>query len=134
MNKEVVMKMKKIITLSMIVVSMLLLASCSRAQEIEVTIANETFTQNEIQVDVIVSENFETIAQVEEIAYQIASQIYEKHFETIGTSSYSMSINLYDSESSLSNEDITYGSLIFDINKKLESPGLSLYRNLLTIE
>lgn len=134
MNRKVVKHMKKFLMILILTVTLFSLFACQGTKDVEVTIANESITAGNIVVDVIVTEKFETVDQIKEIAYNISSQVYEKNFDTIGSSSYTLTINLYDSESSVTNQIITYGSIIFDINQSLESPGLSLNQNLLTLE
>ena len=126
--------MKKFLMILILTVTLFSLFACQGTKDVEVTIANESITAGNIVVDVIVTEEFETVDQIKEIAYNISSQVYEKNFDTIGSSSYTLTINLYDSESSVTSKTMTYGSIIFDINKSLESPGLSLNQNLLTLE
>lgn len=128
--------MKKIITLFVILITLLTLVACGNDEpkDIEVTIIEQSMTSDEIIAHVIVTEDFKELLQLEEIAYNVSSQLYEENFETIGASSYTMIINFYDSENSFNSEDITYGSIMFNINESMENPGLSLNQNQLTID
>jgi hypothetical protein len=65
---------------------------------------------------------------LEEIAYNVASQLYEENFEEIGASYVVLTINFSDTTS-----DGLYGSISFDINKTPQQPGLSLNSNDLTL-
>ncbi len=93
-----------------------------------------TVESSEMIAEVIVTEDFKELSQLEEIAYNVSSQLYEENFEMIGASSYTLIINFYDSQSSFDAEDVTYGTIIFDVNKTMENPGLSLNQNQLSID
>lgn len=136
MMKEVVSNMKKIYGILFIFALIFTLIGCTNneVEDVEITIKNEEIFSDKINIDVVVPNKIKTIEEIEEIAYNIASQVYEKHFESIGTSTYLLTINLYDSSSSYDSKDMTYGMITFDINKSLEQPGLSLNTNSLSIE
>ena len=136
MMKEVVSNMKKIYGILFIFALIFTLIGCTNneVEDVEITIKNEEILSDKINIDVVVPNKIKTIEEIEEIAYNIASQIYEKHFDSIGTSTYLLTINLYDSSSSYDSKDMTYGMITFDINKSLEQPGLSLNTNSLSIE
>ncbi len=128
--------MKKIYGILFIFALIFTLIGCTNneVEDVEITIKNEEIFSDKINIDVVVPNKIKTIEEIEEIAYNIASQVYEKHFESIGTSTYLLTINLYDSSSSYDSKDMTYGMITFDINKSLEQPGLSLNTNSLSIE
>jgi len=134
--KEVVNKMKKLLSLFVLLIALVSLVACGNDEpkDIEVTIVDQSIISNEIIAHVIVTENFKELVQLEEIAYNVSSQLYEEYFEAIGASSYTMIINFYDSESSFDSEDIIYGSIVFEINDSMENPGLTLSQNQLTID
>jgi len=128
--------MRKLITVFILIIVGLTLVACGsdEPKDIEVTVIDLTVESSEIIADVIVTEDFKELSQLEEIAYNVSSQLYEENFEMIGASSYSMIINFYDSQGSFDAEDATYGTIIFDVNKSMETPGLSLNQNQLTID
>lgn len=128
--------MKKMITVFVMIIIGLTLVACgsNEPKDIEVTIIDLNIESNEIIADVIVTENFKELTQLEEIAYNVSSQLYEENFEMIGASSYSLIINFYDSQGSFDAEDVSYGTIIFDVNKTMENPGLSLNQNQLSID
>lgn len=134
--KEVVNKMRKLITIFVLIATLVTLAACKDNEpvDIEVTIIDQSMTSDEIIAHVIVTEDFKELSQLEEIAYNVSSQLYEENFETIGASSYTMMIYFYNSQASFDNEDISYGSIVFDINRSMENPGLALNINQLTID
>ena len=128
--------MKKLLSLFVLLIALVCLVACGNDEpkDIEVTIVDQSIISNEIIAHVIVTENFKELVQLEEIAYNVSSQLYEEYFEAIGASSYTMIINFYDSESSFDSEDIIYGSIVFEINDSMENPGLTLSQNQLTID
>lgn len=127
--------MRKVFIIFVLIATLATLVACRDNDpiDIEVTIIDQSMTSDEIIAHVIVTENFDELAQLEEIAYNVSSQLYEENFETIGASSYTMIINFYDSETSFDSEVITYGSIVFDINLSMENPGLSLNINQLKL-
>lgn len=128
--------MRKLITIFVLIATLVTLAACKDNEpvDIEVTIIDQSMTSDEIIAHVIVTEDFKELSQLEEIAYNVSSQLYEENFETIGASSYTMMIYFYNSQASFDNEDISYGSIVFDINRSMENPGLALNINQLTID
>ena len=128
--------MRKLTTVFVLIIIGLTLVACGsdEPKDIEVTVIDLTVESSEIIADVIVTEDFKDLSQLEEIAYNVSSQLYEENFEMIGASSYTMIINFYDSQGSFDAEDATYGTIIFDVNKSMENPGLSLNQNQLTID
>lgn len=134
--KEVVNNMRKLTTVFVLIIIGLTLVACGsdEPKDIEVTVIDLTVESSEMIADVIVTEDFKELSQLEEIAYNVSSQLYEENFEMIGASSYTLIINFYDSQSSFDAEDVTYGTIIFDVNKTMENPGLSLNQNQLSID
>lgn len=134
--KEVVNNMRKLTTVFVLIIIGLTLVACGsdEPKDIEVTVIDLTVESNEMIAEVIVTEDFKELSQLEEIAYNVSSQLYEENFEMIGASSYTLIINFYDSQSSFDAEDVTYGTIIFDVNKTMENPGLSLNQNQLSID
>jgi hypothetical protein len=128
--------MKKLTTVFVFIIIGLTLVACGgdEPKDIEVTVIDLNIESNEIIADVIVTETFKELKQLEEIAYNVSSQLYEENFEMIGASSYSLIINFYDSQGSFDAEDVSYGTIIFDVNKTMENPGLSLNQNQLSID
>lgn len=128
--------MRKLITIFVLIATLVTLAACKDNEpvDIEVTIIDQSMTSDEIIAHVIVTEDFKELSQLEEVAYNVSSQLYEENFETIGASSYTMMIYFYNSQASFDNEDISYGSIVFDINRSMENPGLALNINQLTID
>ena len=128
--------MRKLSSVFVLIIIGLTLVACGNDEpkDIEVTVVDLTVESNEMIADVIVTEAFKELSQLEEIAYNVSSQLYEENFEMIGASSYSLIINFYDSQNSFNGEDVTYGTIIFDINKSMENPGLSLNQNQLNID
>jgi hypothetical protein len=134
--KEVVNKMRKLLTIFVLIATLVTLAACrdNKPIDIEVTIIDQSMTSDEIIAHVIVTEDFKELSQLEEIAYNVSSQLYEENFESIGASAYTMMIYFYNSQASFDNEDISYGSIVFDINRSMENPGLALNINQLTFD
>ena len=128
--------MRKLTTVFVLIIIGLTLVACGsdEPKDIEVTVIDLTVESNEMIAEVIVTEDFKELSQLEEIAYNVSSQLYEENFEMIGASSYTLIINFYDSQSSFDAEDVTYGTIIFDVNKTMENPGLSLNQNQLSID
>lgn len=128
--------MRKLLSVFVLIIIGLTLVACGsdEPKDIEVTVIDLTIESNEIIADVIVTEDFKELSQLEEIAYNVSSQLYEENFEIIGASSYTMIINFYDNQNSFDDQDAVYGTIIFDINKSMENPGLSLNQNQLKID
>ncbi len=128
--------MRKLTTVFVLIIIGLTLVACGsdEPKDIEVTVIDLTVESSEMIAEVIVTEDFKELSQLEEIAYNVSSQLYEENFEMIGASSYTLIINFYDSQSSFDAEDVTYGTIIFDVNKTMENPGLSLNQNQLSID
>ncbi len=127
--------MRKYISIFIIMALFIGLVGCNRGpKDLEITIVNEVVASKEILVDAIVPNNIKTIDELEEIAYNIVSQVYEKHFETIGSSTYVLTLNLYQSQQDYDGGNKTYGTIKFDINKSITLPGLQLNTNNLTVK
>jgi hypothetical protein len=127
--------MKKLFSILLIVVSMLILSSCVSEEtkteypiDLEVTIISEVTDEVNIIVNVLVPIELSSLDDLLEITLNIASQTYERHFNMIGSKQYTLRINLFKSISSL-DQIPTYGYHEFLINASLTSPGLSLSTN-----
>jgi hypothetical protein len=120
--------MKKILFLSTILLLALGLASCKDKvrdpEAITAYIVNETVLIKQITVHVVVPVTTTDVNDITEIVFNIGSQIYEKHFVTIGTDRYTLTVYIYRSEA-LYEIDSFFGYQEFKINKDLEHPGLS---------
>ncbi|MDR4968672.1 MAG: hypothetical protein RG740_03505 [Acholeplasmataceae bacterium] len=129
--------MKKIILLLFIVITAVGLASCKGSDEpvdLTIQVAQETFVNRQIEVHVIVPIKLKNIAELNEIAMNIASQKYEEHFDEIGTQTHTLTIYVYASSAEFTANNPSLGTLSFDINKDITSPGLSILENALKIE
>jgi hypothetical protein len=127
--------MKKLFSILLIVVSMLILSSCVSEEtkteypiDLEVTIISEVTDEVNIIVNVLVPIELSNLDDLLEITLNIASQTYERHFNMIGSKQYTLRINLFKSISSL-DQIPAYGYHEFLINASLTSPGLSLSTN-----
>lgn len=129
--------MKKIITLLFVLTIVLGLISCKpndptvalEPEDITVEILSETIVGTNINVQVAITIEVETLDELLEITLSIASQIYEKHFEMIDGKFYTLSVYLYQSEADFISNVNSYGYHMFNINQSLENPGLSLGTN-----
>lgn len=133
--KEVVNNMKKLLTILFVLTSLFALVGCgNKVEDLEVTIKSEEMTEGYINVDVVVPTGLKDMDELKEIAYNIASQVYENNFEEIGTSTYILTIKLYDSSSSYDANDNNFGQIEFAINQSIENPGLKLLHDELVLE
>lgn len=123
--------MKKVFMILSLLTFVFALVACNSdaVEDLEITIKTEEVLSDKINIDVVVPTTIKDLEDIEEIAYNIASQIYEKHFDEIGASSYLLTIKLYDSTKSFDAKDHTYGMITFDINKAIDQPGLQLNTN-----
>lgn len=131
MTKEVVNNMKKTLIILSMLTFVFALVGCNsdKVEDLEITIKTEEVLSDKINIEVVVPTTIKDLEDIEEVAYNIASQIYEKHFDEIGASTYLLTIKLYDSTTSFDAKDITYGTITFDINKAINQPGLQLNTN-----
>lgn len=123
--------MKKITIILVFAVLIFSLASCKDSieiQDIEVTYSENESTSNSLVYQVNISTKLKSIEELEEIAYNIVSQLYEENFEAIGSDTYFLTLHI-----SNSNSEGLYGSISFDINKSMENPGLTLNSNDLSL-
>ncbi len=126
--------MRKINYFILLLLVVLTFVGCSKnGDAVDVNIAQETVTFHHIELHVVVPFTIESMAELDELAYSIASQTYERHFDAIGTETYTLDIYLYDSQANYDGASITYGSITFMINETLTSPGLTVSTNHLTI-
>ncbi|MCR3906889.1 MAG: hypothetical protein NUK62_07710 [Tenericutes bacterium] len=129
--------MKKLIILLFIVITTFGLASCKGSDEpvdLTIQIAQETYIDNHIEVHIIVPIELKNMAELNEIAMNVASQKYEAYFDEIGTQAHTLMIYVYASNAEFTANTPSYGSLSFDINKDVTSPGLSVLQNGLIFE
>jgi uncharacterized lipoprotein YajG len=121
--------MKKISIVFIIVTLIFSLASCAGGTEdITITYLESESTSSSLVYQANISIDIKDMQDLEEIAYNVASQLYEENFEEIGASYVVLTINFSDTTS-----DGLYGSISFDINKTPQQPGLSLNSNDLTL-
>jgi hypothetical protein len=132
--------MKKTFSLMILFVLMMIISACNNETteilypiDLEVSIISETTDEVSITVNVLVPIELTDLDDLLEITLNIASQTYERHFDMIGSNSYTLRINLYKSVSSI--EQLPqYGYHEFLINSSMTSPGLSLSTNGLKLE
>lgn len=126
--------MKKIIFTIAILFLTLGLMSCGKvkSEDLTVSVVNETIENEMITVDVVVPIELTTAEQINEIAMNVASQTYEKYFDTIGSDTYTMKLSFYMSSTDYDNQSATYGYIVFSINQSIENPGLQVTENHLT--
>lgn len=127
--------MKKwIFTLLFFVMTMVLI-SCQGDPEPKdiVVIASQTLTDVSLQADVVINDAT-SLLELNEIAFNVASQIYEENFDDIGSNKITFTLRFYASEDDFQANEISYGTLTFDINLSLSAPGLTLKTNALTFE
>jgi hypothetical protein len=121
--------MKKISIILIIFTVIFTLASCSGGSEdIIITYAENESTSSSLVYQANIATKIKDIADLEEIAYNVASQLYEENFVVIGANHVVLTINFSDTTS-----EGLYGSISFDINLSPEQPGLSLNSNDLTV-
>ncbi len=125
---------KSIFTLLFLVIT-LLLVGCQNDPEPKdiVVIASQSLTDVSLQADVVINDAT-SLAELNEIALNVASQIYEENFAEIGAKKMTFTLRFYASEDDFEANQITYGTLTFDINLSVTSPGLSLKTNALIYE
>lgn len=132
--------MKKIIAILFLFTLIFGLISCKPdptevldPEDITVAIQEETVVGEMITVHVVVGVELENLDQLLEITLSIASQTYEKHFDMIAGTSYTMRVYLYLTEADYTANNNSYGYHTFNINTSLENPGLSLGTNALKL-
>ncbi|BCR36446.1 lipoprotein [Mariniplasma anaerobium] len=117
--------MKKLSIVIILLTLIFSLASCGGGvDDINITYNKGESTSSSYVYNANISVKIKDIQDLEEIAYNVASQLYEENFESIGASSILLTINFSDT-----NTEGLYGSISFDINKTIEQPGLSLNSN-----
>lgn len=122
--------MKKFMFICLFIVTLMTLVGCIKDPElIDVTIVHEDMSYSTITVDVIVPLTLDEDQALSEIAYSIASQVYESKFEEIGFKQMSLTIQLYSSQAQFDQETMDYGYISFKINDSQDAPGLSLLDN-----
>ncbi len=129
--------MKKLFYTLFIFLIVISLASCSKVQDpvdVTVEVVSETLVSNQIQLHVVVPNDLSSMTELYEIALSIGSQTYEKHFDTISTDRYVMTIVLYQSSAEYTSETPSYGQIVFVINDTISTPGLQINQNGLIFE
>ncbi len=126
--------MKKLSFFLVLLISTFTLVACQSAPiiqsgDVKVQIADEFMTSNTLDVHAVIPYGFESIDDLYEVALSVVSMSYEKHFESIGITNYTMTIYFYQSLDHYEKVNASYGTMVFDINKDLNSPGLSLRTN-----
>lgn len=124
--------MKKLFYTLFILLIVIGLASCSKDKDpvdVTVEIVSETLVSRHIEVHVIIPIELSSMAELYEIALSISSQTYEKHFDTIATDRYTMTIVLYHSSAEYTSETPSYGQITFVINDSISTPGLQVDQN-----
>ncbi|PKK96558.1 MAG: hypothetical protein CVV58_05740 [Tenericutes bacterium HGW-Tenericutes-3] len=128
--------MKKIFYILFIVLVSISLASCKDKEAVDITVevVSEVVVSNQISLHVVVPIQLDSMEDLYEIAMNVASQTYEKHFEMIGTDDYEMHLMFYKTSQDYSSQTVSYGQLDFDINQSISNPGLSLNQDALIFE
>ncbi|MBN2300158.1 MAG: hypothetical protein JXC31_03110 [Acholeplasmataceae bacterium] len=129
--------MKKTIYLSLLLLMIFGLASCKKgveAGDITVQVVSEIIETDSIDVHLVIPVELNTEAELYEIVMNVASQTYEKYFDTIGSSTYSLIIHCYATSAEYDANTQSYGQLSMMINETITNPGLTLDQNDLTFE
>ena len=128
--------MKKLFYILFIVLVSISLASCKDKEAVDITVevVSEVVVSNQISLHVVVPIQLDSMEDLYEIAMNVASQTYEKHFEMIGTDDYEMHLMFYKTSEDYSSQTVSYGQLDFDINQSISNPGLSLNQDALIFE
>lgn len=126
--------MKKMIFTIAILFLSIGLMSCNKvkSEDLTVSVVSEVVENETITVDVVVPIELTTMEQITEIAMNMASQTYEKYFDTIGNDSYMMHLSFYMSSTDYDNQNATYGYIEFSINASIQNPGLQVTDSQLT--
>ncbi|MCD4827301.1 MAG: hypothetical protein K8Q99_05945 [Acholeplasmataceae bacterium] len=123
--------MKKLSVIFIFTALIFSLAACKdsiEVQDIQITYSEGESTSNSLVYQVNISITLKNIEELEEIAYNVASQLYEQNFEMIGSDVYLLTLNISNSQT-----EGLYGSISFDINKSMQTPGLTLNSNDLSL-
>ncbi len=125
---------KSIFTLLFLIISLVLIGCQGEPEPKDiVVIANQTLTDVSLQADVVINDAT-SLEELNEIAFNVASQIYEANFDDIGSKKMTFTLRFYASEDDFQANQVSYGTLTFDINLNVSTPGLSLKTNALTFE
>lgn len=125
---------KSIFTLLFLIISLVLIGCQGEPEPKDiVVIANQTLTDVSLQADVVINDAT-SLEDLNEIAFNVASQIYEANFDDIGSKKMTFTLRFYASEDDFQANQVSYGTLTFDINLNVSTPGLSLKTNALTFE
>ena len=120
---------KLYLMISLLAIGVLTACTPQGVIDLDIFIMDELITENSITVHAVISERITKLDDLTEIAYSVVSQTYEAHFNLIQTKSYTLTILFYPSESDYKEDNPMYGSITFDINKDMQTPGLSLKTN-----
>lgn len=126
--------MRKLTLVMILMIATFTLYACDKGPvvtsgDIKVQIADEFITDDTLEIHAVIPYSFESLDDLHEVALTVISQSYEKHFDQIGTSTYTMTIYFYKSADDFDSDKATYGTMVFDINKDVENPGLTLKTN-----
>lgn len=134
-SKKGVNRMKKGIFTLLFFVLTLSLISCQADPEPKdiVVIASQTMSDGSLQAEIVINDAT-SLDELTEIAFNVASQIYEDNFDDIGSKKLTFTLRFYASEDDYQAGQVTYGTLTFDINLSVSVPGLSLKTNALVFE
>lgn len=119
--------MRKVHILLLLLLSLLIVA-CEDNRPLEtldVVIVSESYTYDDLKVDVVVNLDDLSEKELTEISNSIASQMYIKYASEIHDSHAFLTVNLYKSSTSVENATIDYGKAVYEVNISLEKPGLS---------
>lgn len=126
--------MRKLSIMTLMLIATLTLIGCQSGPvvtdgDIKVQIADEAISTSTLEIHAIIPYNFESVDDLYEVALTVISQSYEKHFDAIGTQTYTMTVYFYQSIDHYDRANASYGTMVFDINKDLDHPGLTLKTN-----
>jgi hypothetical protein len=128
--------MKKTLFVLVLLFSLVILGSCKddEVTDYGVRIVFEDVSATDINVHAVIDEDVSTLALLSEVSLEVAAMTYQKHMETIGYESVTMTVYLYQSDTDFDDENVTYGHQIFTINLNATSPGISLGTNALKVD
>jgi len=126
--------MRKLSIITLMLIATLTLIGCQKDPvvtkgDIKVQIADEAISTSTLEIHAIIPYNFESVDDLYEVALTVISKSYEKHFDAIGSETYTMTIYFYKSVDDFDQDKPTFGTMVFDINKDLDHPGLTLKTN-----
>lgn len=128
--------MKQFLTLIVSFGLIFSLIACSPKAEIkdfDAKIVLETVTETSISIHVVINEEISKLEALSFIANDVAVATYQKHIETIGLNTMTLTIYIYESNQAFDDETVTYGYQVFQLNQSTK-PGLSLGSNQLKLK